>query len=733
MANQCDKMNQIKIRQMQIKISHLINRKIFLFTIFFLFLFLQISNIYANIKLPSIFADNMVLQQNFEAPVWGWAEPGTEVVVSGNWSRMPARSTIADKNGNWMVKLKTIDAGGPYQLSINDIIIQNVMIGEVWICSGQSNMQWALSNTENAEQELMKSDLPSIRLFYVARDHADEPSKDCFGKWEICTEETAKTFSAVAYYFGKEILNALDVPVGLIHVSWGGSTAQAWTNYNILQSTPEGQFYIEKYNEKIKNSAPGIVPRNHQSPAGLYNGMLKPLIPFGIRGAIWYQGESNTNEHSMYKNLMKTMIMSWRNEWSQDDFPFYFVQIAPFNYQKEFIGAALRDEQRRSLEISNTGMAVTMDIGNPDDIHPLNKKDVGKRLSLWALAKTYGIEDLVYSGPLYKSMQKEGKKIRVTFDHVDNGLICKGEELSDFTIAGEDRKFHQAEAIIDKNTILVSSKEVKNPLAVRFAFNNGDEPNLFNKEGLPVSTFRTDDWTIITETASVKSEYDANTESFLISIELIENAEARFTLDGKEPTVKSEIYSNPFNIADDVIIKVKVFVEGEPSLLTTETKVERHLATGKKVIYINQYHERFTGSGDLGLVNGLFGSTNYADGNWQGFQGDDLEIVINLNQSTNISSVGVNCLQDVNSWIVLPKQLKVFVSEDGKEYQKIVTVDQIIPASVTKEFIHELIAEFETTETKYIKITATNYGPLPDWHPGAGENSWLFVDEVIVK
>jgi len=695
-------------------------------------LYLLTSTISAQVTLPSIFNDNMVLQQNFEAPIWGWAEPGTEVIVSGNWSRMPARSAIADKDGKWMVKLTTLKAGGPYQVYINDRIIDNVMIGEVWICSGQSNMQWALEQTENGEKEIQMADFPSMRLFYAARDNADEPSKDCYGKWETCDPESAKTFSAVAYYFGKEIHKEINVPVGLIHTSWGGSTAQAWTNYNILQSTPEGQYYIEKYNEKISEADPGDNPRNHRTPSGLYNAMLHPIIPFGIRGAIWYQGESNTEEHYFYKNLQEAMISNWRDEWKQGDFPFYFVQLAPFNYQKKIIGAALRDAQRKSLDQSNTGMAVTMDIGNPEDIHPLNKIDVGKRLSLWALAKNYGKENLIYSGPLYKSMQKEGKNIVLSFDHVGSGLVYKGEELTHFTMAGEDRVFYSANAKIENNEIVVSSKKVKKPVAVRFAFENGDEPNLFNKEGLPASTFRTDDWNIITETATVTSEYN-NEKGFIISMEAESGKQIRYTLDGNTPTTHSTLYTEPFSISENGTIKAKVFVEGEPSLLHTETKIEKHLATGKKVTYANQYYKGFTAGGDLGLVNSIFGTTNYSDGNWQGFQGVDLEVVIDLEASTNVSLVRLNCLQNTNSWIVLPKQLDVYISEDGKNFSKVASVENEIPVELTKEIIHELNAPFETVNTKYIKVIAKNYGPLPDWHSGAGENSWLFVDEIVIE
>jgi len=594
-------------------------------------------------------------------------------------------------------------------------------------------MQWSLEQSENGENEIEKADIPSIRLFYVARDNADEPNNDCYGKWETCNPETAKTFSAVAYYFGKELNQELNVPVGLIHTSWGGSPAEAWTNYNVLQSTPEGQFYINKYKEKVAEATPGINPRNHGTPASLYNAMLHPLIPFGIRGAIWYQGEANTEEHAMYKNLVETMISNWRDEWDQGDFPFYYVQLAPFNYRKEIIGAALRDVQRRTLEVPNTGMAVTMDIGNPDDIHPLNKEDVGKRLSLWALARNYGKEELVYSGPLYKLMQIKKNEIVLSFNHVGNGLVCKGETLSHFTIAGEDKIFYPARAIIENNEIIISSKKVKKPFAVRFAFENGDEPNLFNKEGLPASTFRTDDWKIITETALISSDYDNDTRDFIISIKSDFNNEIRYTIDGSEPTYNSDLYSNPFNISKDVIIKAKVFVDGEPSLLITENKIEKHLASGKEVSYKNKYVDRYSAGGDMGLVNSIFGSTNFRDGNWQGIQGQDLEVIINLEKPTYVSSVSINCLQIVNSWIVLPKQLEVYVSDDGENFNKIALVENEIPAGITEEIIHELNAQFETVNTKYLKVIAGNYGPLPDWHTSSGEDSWLFADEIIVE
>ena len=453
---------------------------------------------FAQIQLPSFISDNMVLQQKFEAPIWGWADPGTHISIMPGWGNTNYQ-TSADYKGDWLVKITTPSAGGPYSIIINKDTLKNIMIGEVWVCSGQSNMQWALNQSENGDEEVQNANYPDIRLFYAARDNARIPNKDIYGQWDECTPKVTSSFSAVAYYFGRELYKELQVPIGLLHFSWGGSTVQAWTNPEVLKTTPEGKYYLEKFEEKIKDTPPGELPRNYRDPGANFYGMIKPLIPYGIRGVIWYQGENNVFEHQMYRNSFETMVKNWRDEWGEGDFPFYFVQLAPYNYSEKLVGAALRDAQRKSLDILSTGMVVTLDIGNPDDIHPKNKKDVGKRLSFWALAKTYGKENIVYSGPIYKSMKIiQNNKIRIRFDYVGSGLYCKGEKLTSFTIAGNDKVFHPADAVIDNNTILVSSDEVKNPVAVRFAFGNTDEPNLFNQEELPASTFRTDNWDIIT-------------------------------------------------------------------------------------------------------------------------------------------------------------------------------------------------------------------------------------------
>ena len=639
------------------------------------FLLIAASSLLADVRLPSIIGDNMVLQQNADVPIWGWSNPGEAIAVQVSWLTSPVTAK-ADQQGTWTVNLKTPKAGGSYTITIkgeNTVVLKNVMVGEVWICSGQSNMEMGVLAADNAEQEIKSASYPDIRLFHVMRKISTEPVNHVGGKWSLCSTESISSegdwagFSAAGYYFGRGIYKKLNVPIGLIQVAWGGSPAEAWISKETLLSDPDFEPIVKKIpqkysSEEIRQSEqeleqwfkrlnapdpgekagwmnpdmdeqgwkvmqlpqawenagllldgvvwfrknvtipsawigkelildlgpiddkdttwvngkevgqtdswnanreyriplslinseknviavrvfdsggqggiygdanqmklypaggsaekssslagdwlykvgidPGPKPevkgQNPLKPTVLYNGMVTPLIPYGIRGVVWYQGESNCERAFQYRKLFPVLINNWRTVWKQGDFPFYYVQIAPFNsWYKPFECAELCESQLMALSVPNTGMAVTSDIGNLTDVHPKNKQEVGRRLALWALAKTYGY-DIVCSGPLYKSMRVEDDKIRIFFDYTDGGLMTKGPRLTHFTIAGSDRKFVEAEAVIDGNTVVVSSDKVKHPVAVRFAWSNTEEVNLFNKAGLPASLFRTDDWPGVT-------------------------------------------------------------------------------------------------------------------------------------------------------------------------------------------------------------------------------------------
>jgi sialate O-acetylesterase len=354
----------------------------------------------------------------------------------------------------------------------------------VWLCSGQSNMEWsARAQIDNAEQAVAGANFPSIRFFTVAHRTADAPQLDLGGQWVVVTPETMIDFSAVGYFFGKEIHQKLNVPVGLINSSWGGTPAEVWVNPAVIA----GDKGLSEGAAQQKE-----VPWGPEQPGKAYHAMIAPLIPFRIAGALWYQGESNTVSPDNYAQLLPALIRNWRSAWGEE-FPFYYVQIAPYNKYGGDSGVRLRDAQRRVMQtVPNTGMVVVSDVGNVDDIHPRNKHDVGQRLAAWALNQTYGQKEIPFSGPLYREMKTEGNRIRVYFDHAEQGLVVRGKALIHFEVAGPDGKFVPATAKIDGPTVVVQAKTVKNPVALRFAWNNAAVPNLFNKAGLPASSFRSD-------------------------------------------------------------------------------------------------------------------------------------------------------------------------------------------------------------------------------------------------
>ncbi|MEO8712016.1 MAG: sialate O-acetylesterase [Parafilimonas sp.] len=634
-----------------------------IFTVSFFFLYSS-----AQIKLPDIISDSMMLQQSSDAPIWGWASAGEKIEVSGSWSKNPSVQTTADKDGKWMVKIKTPVAGGPYDLSIKGnqtTILHGILIGEVWICSGQSNMEMPVEGwgettpINNSAQEIANANYPSIRLFIAEKKVAFTPQDNVKGKWVSCNPASVAQFSATGYFFGRELYNHLHVPVGLMDVTWGGTIAEAWTSeaslrtmsdfndglnaIDAMKKNTQQLIITDKQNEAAWNKAVaesnngyatanldtswhtmqlptlwenagykdldgivwfkkeidvpaswagkqlqldlgpiddmdvtyfngkaidstvkdnswaadrhytipsdmvqagkniiavkvtdnggggGIYGKKEQlklypvadninngidlsgdwvfkiaaikpkpafsndpnQPSVLYNGMIAPIVPFAIKGAIWYQGEANVGRAKQYETLLPLLISDWRKQWDEGNFPFYFVQIAPYNYGGDSTdAAALRDAQRITINASeNTGMAVTMDIGNATNIHPADKQDVGKRLSYWALNKSYNQKNIVYSGPLYKNMEVKNNKIIVSFDYTNGGLNSNSKALKDFEVCGADNIWKPASASIDGDKVVVESAAVSNPVAVRYAWYSYAVASLFNGEGLPASSF----------------------------------------------------------------------------------------------------------------------------------------------------------------------------------------------------------------------------------------------------
>ncbi len=499
----------------------------------------------AEVGLPSIFGDHMVLQRGKPIPVWGTAAKEEQVTVTlGKQSR----TATADADGHWRVTFKAIKGRGPLEMTVsgkNAITIHDILIGDVWICSGQSNMEFWLKAAKNGEEEVKKAEYPNIRLFTVKKNVADKPQVNTApdtkqNRWEACSAATAGDFTAVGYFFGRELHKKLGVPIGLVHTSWGGTPAESWTTRATLEASADFKPIVERWDAAMKaypqaqanfekdlaqwrkeaeaakkdgkpepkRPNPPLAPGNPNTPAGLYNGMIAPLVPLAAKGFIWYQGESNAGRAYQYRKLFPAMIQDWRKSWGDDDMPFFFVQLANFLPRKDQPAdsewAELREAQTMTLSLEHTGMAVIIDVGEEKDIHPKNKQDVGRRLALAALGTEYEKHNPLvfwknteeYSGPMFKKMSVEGNKVRLKFNHVGKGLVSKsgGDSVKGFAVAGEDKKFVWADAKIDGSSVWVHSDQVAHPVAVRYAWADNPDAELFNTDGLPASPFRTDDW-----------------------------------------------------------------------------------------------------------------------------------------------------------------------------------------------------------------------------------------------
>jgi sialate O-acetylesterase len=459
--------------------------KFFSFALLFLFPILM----FGKIVLPSVFSDNMVLQQNSQVAIWGWSEPGETVKIIPSWNVNDTIKVKANNSSGWSTSIKTIGAGGPYSIQIlgsSKIQLSNVMLGEVWLCSGQSNMEMSVNwKLINGEEDAAKANNSNIRIFHIQKIGAEVPQQNCNATWTVCSPETMRATSAVGYYFGLELQQKLNVPIGLIVSAWGGTPVEVWIEKSRIEKN-------ELLNKSKMTEKYDWWPNN---PGTTYNSMIAPIVPYGIAGAIWYQGESNRNNSQVYALMKKTLIENWRADFKKD-FPFYFVQIAPYAYGIDGKSEVVREQQELVTKtVPKTGMVVVSDlVDNVKDIHPKNKFDVGKRLAGYALTETYQQNIGEYKSPFYESMKIEKDKIRVSFSNASTGLKCTGKTPVKFMIAGEDKKFVEATAKIEGSTVVVSSKLVKTPVAVRFCFDDTSMPDVFSMAGLPMAPFRTDNW-----------------------------------------------------------------------------------------------------------------------------------------------------------------------------------------------------------------------------------------------
>lgn len=459
------------------------------------FLFFSYNTSFAKIKLPSIIASNMVLQRNTSVKIWGWATPGEKISIKASWISEILKIT-ASENGRWEIAIKTTLSKESQSIQLksseSNINLENILFGEVWVCSGQSNMRMPLKGytgqpTFEGNLSVATSKNTNLRLFSITENGSPSPldSVSNYKKWEIAAPETSKDFSAVAYFYGKQLQAILDVPVGLIMTSWGGTRIQPWMSKEAIAPFLEVNEVKKDTTEKYK-----------RIPSAIFNAMINPITSYTIRGAIWYQGETNRNEPKIYQKLLPEMVKDWRKQWNIGDFPFYYVQIAPNKYVDKSKSQYLREAQLKALDfIPNSGMAVLSDIGSDVTIHPPRKKEVAERLLFIALNKTYGMKDVDCTGPVYKSMTEKEGALLLSFDAAETGIFSPETELSNFEIAGEDKIFYPAKAeIIAHKQVKVSSMDVKVPVAVRYGWQNWFEGTLYDNNMLPASSFRTDDW-----------------------------------------------------------------------------------------------------------------------------------------------------------------------------------------------------------------------------------------------
>lgn len=692
-----------------------------------IFLTICASPAYAQVRLPSVLADHMVLQRNSTVRLWGWSGASETIKVTPSWDGH-TYDVKADRNAKWDIVIPTPEAGGPHTIEIqasNHITLRDIMVGEVWLCSGQSNMEWSAEDGfEDAERTVAAADMPNIRLFEIPRTTAEHPQEDVPARWEVCTPESLQDFSAVGYFFGKHLQEDLNVPIGLIQSAWGGTAAEVWTPEEVIESDAEFSGWD------------GVLAKRDwwpRRPGVLYNAMIHPIIRFKLAGAIWYQGESNTMNPITYRRLFPSMIDAWREAW-QFPMPFYYVQIAPFNYGTPLQGALVREAQLMAMgKVPNTGMAVISDIGDIYDIHPRNKKDVGKRLANIALAKTYGKRDIVYSGPVYKSHREEFGKMIISFDHAEDGLLARGP-LQGFELAGEDQIYFPADAEINADEVEVVSDYVLNPVAIRFGFGNTTETNLFNQYGLPASSFRTEDWPILIKKVNARIEYKPETEAYLVTLSADADVEQiKYTTNGEPPGLTGLVYRDPFYIQNECTIRALAFAGTKASDAETSLDIRMNLATYKPTDMKVTFENSRSAGGNGALIDGYSGSNNFNDGRWQGYLGRDMSITLDFGKREEISDIHISALKNQAQGIFLPNKVTFEISNDGERFVEVYRKPLFHGREQSVE-VFDYDFEFRNPrKTRYVRISAQCMDACPPWHSAAGEKAWMMFDEIVIN
>jgi len=689
-----------------------------------------VSTLQGSVRLPALLADGMVLQQRSEVTLWGQADPGERIRIQAGWRKAPVQTT-AGRDGRWQVKVPTPGAGGPYRIVFQGrtrVTLKDVLIGEVWVCSGQSNMEWTLDMLGGwAALPAERASLgvhgdPGLRLCTIPKTLSATPREDCKTAWHTATPEQALPFSAVAYFFGRELRRHLKVPVGLISSAWGGTEAECWTPREWLAKDPALVSTLYDSGGEQPNR-----------PSVLYNAMIHPLRRYTLRGVIWYQGESNTANADLYDRLFPTLIRSWRAAWGQGDFPFYFVQIAPYLYAEyPPTSAYVRDAQRRALALSNTGMAVTLDIADPSDLHPKAKPEIARRLALWALSRTYHQKVLAVSGPLLREAVPEAGGMRLRFDHTEGGLKAHDGTLHGFQVAAKGGPFLDAEARIEGQDVLVSHREVPAPAEVRYGFSHAPVASLFNGAGLPASPFQTETRPLLLRRTDCQARWDVAKRVAQVGFACADpRVRIRVTSDGRDPGPADPVFTETLTFTTATHLRARAFLEGHGSEFIHDLRFTPHLGLGKTATLAPAPHPRYPGTPGC-LLDGFEGSTDFTDGRWLGFEGDDAEVLIDLGRVETIGGVAVVFADDPANWIFAPASIDAALSVDGTTFSAAAHLKVEGRNGLPKPLVRTAMPPIAPGQARYLRLKVKNLGVCPPGHAGAGEKAWLFLSEVRV-
>ncbi|GAB4406130.1 MAG: hypothetical protein OHK0039_07620 [Bacteroidia bacterium] len=690
----------------------------------------------ARVSLHGLFGDHMVLQQSSLTPVWGWADPGEPVAVSASWDQQRIQ-TYADSRGRWRVDLATPAAGGPFVLRVegrdNSLAVSDVLVGEVWLAAGQSNMAWPLSASAGGDSIAALAQDPHLRFFQVPQEVALTARADVRGRWVPVAPASAGSHSAVAYYFAQTLRQRLGVPVGIIQSTWGGTPAEAWTSREALRSDTALRPLLDAFDERLRRyrADPSLPdPLTSGSPAALFHTMIAPLVPYSIEGVIWYQGESNTHDAYLYRRLFPALIQDWRRQWGWR-LSFYFVQIAPFRYDVPLSGAAVREAQAMALALPNTGMVSTLDLGDPDDIHPRRKREVGERLARWALYRNYGQDSVAVSGPLYAGTVRRGTRLGAWFTQ-GSGLYLRGE--AGLEVAGSDRRFFPAQPQIEGDTLWLASDSVAAPEALRYAFADTACAALYNAVGLPAPPFRSDDWPLFIARPRIEATFlpDQNSYRVAVSYPLRIPHQLCVSSDGSDPDT-THLYQGATTVPAPAQIRARVYLDGQPDPQVVSDDLLLHAGMRARVLRMTPLDPRYPGKGATTVIDGLQGSEQYDDGRWLGFEGKDWELLLDFGRTIRLHRVQATFLADHPVWIIHPQTVELSASRRGRKYDTWPVLELEQKTAPDYRGISACLWVGRGQRIRYLRIVATGTGALPDWHPAAGRPGWLFVDEVMVE